>query len=198
MGRAWRALQAALAKGRMARAGELPPPLRGPFPQLERLRVHTAFFGGETWLKQMERADWQNTDPRIALFAALLVRELRKANVPMFVHSAFRSPTQQIELVARGVSRAKPPRAPHVQGAAVDIVHSRFAWELSKAEWDMIGRIGKRIAERADIPVQWGGDWDFWDPAHWELADWRDHIRLDVVAGEPVRRNPVVIRDPLR
>jgi hypothetical protein len=84
---------------------------------------------------------------------------------------------------------------------AVDMVSTNYAWELTKAEWFAIGVIGKRVAERLDIDVVWGGDWTRpYDPAHWELADWREAYEVykgfdveKLTAEKPVRRTPTVL-----
>ncbi|QCS37219.1 hypothetical protein [Tortoise microvirus 70] len=56
---------------------------------------------------------------------------------------------------------------------AVDIVHFGRYWDLSPKEWAVVGLIGKEVARRRNIKIVWGGDWRFWDPAHWELKDWK-------------------------
>jgi hypothetical protein len=58
---------------------------------------------------------------------------------------------------------------------AVDIISATKAWDLSKKQWDVIGCIGKEIARKRNLKIDWGGDWDFWDPAHWQIADWRKY-----------------------
>jgi hypothetical protein len=93
--------------------------------------------------------------------------------IPMFGHNMVRTSAQQTELFVKGVSKAKAGKSPHNYGCAVDIVHSRKAWNLTKKEWGLIGHIGKDIAARNNIKIVWGGDWNFYDPAHWELKDWK-------------------------
>lgn len=156
----------------------------------QRLRVNNAFFTGHTYLRQGERADWQQCDHRIMRFAAHLVEELRKQGVPMFVHSAFRTREQQSSLVAAGRSKASWPVSAHNQGKAVDIVHSRFAWDMTPEEWAYIGKVGKRVADRLDLEVEWGGDWRFYDPAHWQVGRYRDEGLRNLYSVVPVRRTP--------
>lgn len=180
-----------------------PPRWQGPDPSEEvsfqtpeRLRV-PSHISSNAHLLQHDRADWQHVDPDIALFAARLVKALEKRGIPMYVHAAFRTRAEQEAAFERGVSKARWPRAPHCQGAAVDIVHGRFHWDMTKAEWALIGKIGKELHESLmrRFPVAfryeivWGGDWSFWDPAHWELKNWRDDIR-ELQAGPPVRHTP--------
>lgn len=142
-------------------------------------------------LRQHDRADWQQTDSRIREFAAYLIEAFRRQGIPLYVHSAFRTAAEQAELVAKGVSKASYPYAPHCQGAAVDIVHSRFHWDMSRDEWQLIGAIGKRVAEQRKIPITWGGDWSFYDPAHWELKGWKDSDRIKYLTPQqPIRATP--------
>jgi hypothetical protein len=63
----------------------------------------------------------------------------------------------------------------------VDIIHASRAWNLTKKEWDVLGSIGKEIARKRNLKMEWGGDWDgregrpkFYDPAHWQIKNWRD------------------------
>jgi len=144
----------------------------------------------EEMLRRHAMADWQNVDPRIARFGAALIEVARKQGIPLYVHTAFRTRAEQEAAVSRGVSKARWPRAAHCQGAAVDIVHGRFHWQLTNGEWALLGKLGKDVAQRLRVPVVWGGDWSFFDPAHWELAGWQDRVREDLPEGEPWRRTP--------
>lgn len=142
-----------------------------------RLRVGKPFFTDEMFLRQQERADWGYTDVRIRFFAGRFAHQMRQMGIPIYCHAAFRTPQEQRQLQKRGVSKAAFPNAPHTQGCAVDLVHSRFHWnDMRKEDWDFFGHVGKTIAARHKIPITWGGDWKFYDPAHWELSDWRGLI----------------------
>lgn len=134
-------------------------------------------IASEALLRQHARADWQQVDPRVRRFAAVLIEAARKQNIPLYVHTAFRSPEMQTEMFKKGRSKARPPVAAHVRGAAVDIVHSNFHWEMSKSEWAYIGKLGLDIASRLNLPIEWGGTWSFYDPAHWELKQWKNNVR---------------------
>lgn len=156
----------------------------------QRLRVDKPYFTAPTYLRQYDRADWQQCDHRIMRFAAHLVEDLRKQGVPMFVHSAFRTREQQTSLVVAGRSKASWPTSAHNQGKAVDIVHSRFAWDMTKEEWAYIGLVGKRAADRLDIDVEWGGEWRFYDPAHWQIANYKDEGLQNLYSVLPVHHTP--------
>lgn len=100
-------------------------------------------------------------------------RELRKRGYPFYAFEFVRSHERQRKLYEKGVTKARPGKSPHNHGMAVDIVHYGRYWDLTKKEWDFIGAIGKEVARKMNLRITWGGDWSFWDPAHWELTDWR-------------------------
>jgi len=37
--------------------------------------------------------------------------------------------------------------------------------------------IGKEVARKRNIKLDSGHDWNFWDPAHWEIDNWQDQIK---------------------
>lgn len=167
-------------------------------------RLHfKSFFYSQAHLKQWERADWQHTDPRIQLFTGHLLIALQKLGMPFYAHSAFRSEAEQAKAFNSGHSKLVWPVAPHCQGKAVDIVHSRFHWDMTTDEWLLVGRIAHDVhaSLMADTPKEkrwalvWGGNWKKpgqllgWDPAHFEIAGWRNVISRPV-AGPPLRLTP--------
>lgn len=155
-----------------------------------RLEAEPAFFTAEHFLKRHNSADWQHVDWRMKVFAARFIEACRKRGIPMYVHGAFRSKEQQLALYKKRVSNSTWPRAPHCQGKAVDIVHGRFHWEMTKAEWALMGKIGKDVARKLGFSIEWGGDWRSpWDPAHWQMEDWDRHISQPDV-GFAVRKTP--------
>jgi hypothetical protein len=101
-----------------------------------------------------------------------------------------RDEKRQNDLYEQGRSKAKGGNSPHQFGCAVDIVHATRYWQLSKKEWDIIGSIGKEIARKRHLKLDWGGDWDFYDPAHWQLKNWR--IRKDEPKiGRPIQGDEI-------
>jgi hypothetical protein len=179
------------------------------FSAPERLRVGKHYFTDETYLRQMHRADWQHTDPRLMRWAAMVVQDARKAGVPLYIHSAFRTKAQQDEIVSRGASKARWPRSAHNIGEAVDIVHSVFHWDLSPQEWQYLYALGTRALRRLNatltndqkLDLNWGGpssidDTFKWDPAHWEITTYRSRIR-ELKANKPVRLTPTAILNRL-
>ena len=155
----------------------------------ERLRRTSAFFTSEPMLKLHDRADWQLCSDPLKLFAARYVEAARKLGIPLYVHSAFRTEEEQAALHKKGRSRAVYPFASHCQGKAVDVVHASYHWMLSNDEWAFLGRLGKDVADRTGIEMTWGGDWSFYDPAHWEIKDWRKSV-TEARSGAPVRYTP--------
>jgi len=90
-----------------------------------------------------------------------------------FVTEFYRDNARQFQFKRDGFSKAGPGVLFYNFGLAVDIVHTGKLWDLSKPEWDIIGAIGKETARKMNLKVEWGGDWSFWDPAHWQIAGWR-------------------------
>lgn len=116
----------------------------------------------------------EGSSPDILKFAVKLTEELKRRGMPFFIHELYRGKERQNELHAKGNSKARFGSSPHNFGMAVDIVHYGRFWELSLKEWAIIGLIGKECARKANLKVTWGGDWSFYDPAHWELSDWKN------------------------
>jgi hypothetical protein len=149
-----------------------------------------------TWvLRQHDRADWSGVDDRIARFAASLIETLRKHDVPFYVHMARRTPGEQRDLYNAGRSKVPGPKAAHTVGYAVDIVHARFHWDLTPEEWRYVGIVGKRVAQRLGLGVTWGGDWSFYDPAHWELKGWRDAEVINESLGRLQKTPRYILRN---
>lgn len=205
MGRSLRTPQAVFRAARDEMAGpaetapgrflSLPDDLEWQAPQ--RLKVGEHFFTSEAHLRQSQRADWAHCDPRLMEWAMRLVEHARRRGVPLYVHAALRGEVEQNDLKAKGRSRAAYPRSAHNIGEAVDIVHGVFHWDMTPQEWALVGVLGQRVLDRynATLPVsnrlalEWGGKWKFWDPAHWEVADYRARIRR-LPAVSPVHIMP--------
>lgn len=162
--------------------------------------VFPSYFLNKADLANSDRADWQHVDTRVKLFAASFIKALEKAGIPFYCHSAFRTRNQQNELYKLGRTKAVWPCAAHCQGKAVDLVHGIFHWELTAKEWQLIGRLGRDVLEKINrnrpaserFQMEWGGDWKFYDPAHWELVGWRDDLRA-LESAKPVRLRPALI-----
>lgn len=128
--------------------------------------------------EQQWRADRKGAHPNILIFEKLFVRRMAGLNVPVFAHNMLRDLAWQQKLFDEGVSKAKPGSSPHQYGCAVDIVHGTKAWELTDEQWLLMGHVGHELGRQLGIKLVWGGndgpgDKFAWDPAHWQLADWR-------------------------
>lgn len=126
--------------------------------------------------KKVSKVDRALTHDHIIRFYLSFYQELEKHGIPFYGFYFHRSHALQDKLYAKGRSKAKGGQSPHNYGLAVDMVHSTRYWDLSRDEWAMIGTIGKEVARRLNIKVTWGGDWQFYDPAHWQLSNWKDLV----------------------
>lgn len=129
-------------------------------------------------------AGWGLVDGRILLFEKKFQVRMRKLGVPMFAHCVLRSHAEQIRRYAEGNSKARAGESPHEYGLAIDLIHSIEAWQLPAESWALIGHVGKEVAAQNGLKLVWGGDWKKpgstdligWDPAHWEVKDWRNYV----------------------
>lgn len=166
-----------------------------------RLRA-VAFLSSASYAAQQQRADWQQCDPRMELLAARVVLRAAKMGIPLYVHSAFRTKAEQQELLRRGATKAPYPRSAHNIGEAFDLVHGTFQWNMTPREWSYIRWLVHEELRKinAKLPkarkLQLGFEIS-WDPAHFEVRDFRERIRPMPVQA-PVRRSPSVAVTILR
>lgn len=132
-----------------------------------------AYLMGERYAAQQMRADRDGVNMRLLGFYDAFQRQLRALGVPMFAAEFRRSAQRQDELHAAGVTKALRGQSPHGYGMAFDLVHSKLGWDLTRQQWTLIGHIGKSVAARGRMKIDWGGDWEFYDPAHWQVRGWR-------------------------
>lgn len=136
------------------------------------------FLKSPRYQEQQKRALREGAHPHILEFERKLVKRLAELGVPVFAHCVVRTPAEQADAYMRGVSKVNPFVGPYPHQAwAVDIIHGVFGWMDSPAiphSWDLIGHLGKEVAASMQIKIVWGGDWNvLYDPAHFELADWK-------------------------
>lgn len=171
--------------------GHVDPPCPGTIPTLgdtafaDQLAgmVDRAFCFSDKYTEQQGRAERLGAQPHILEFEKKLVKRCFKLGIPMFAHCVNRGSEEQNRLYRAGRSKARAGESPHNFGAAADIVHGTKAWDLTRKQWGIIGHVGKELAASLGFSVEWGGDWKFYDPAHWELSNWRD-IRAQYSDGE--------------
>lgn len=188
----------------------LQEPLDGPTWDVpERLRSKAHFYT-QGQLNQWDRADYQQTDRRLLRWAAVFTELCRLRGIPVYTHSAFRTKAQQDKAVADGASKTPYPRSAHNIGCAVDIVHGVYHWALTPKEWAFLHLIGRRALDlvnadliKADkLALNWGGDEGpgdtfRWDPAHWEITDYRNRIAV-LPVGDPLRLTPRFILNSVK
>lgn len=157
-------------------SGVFPPDLAQSKTYDEALRglVDHEFLGSQTYQEQDWRANWAGADPRIREFARIFCMRMWKLGVPVYVHCAVRTAEEQLRLFQEGKSKDSPADGlwPH-RKHAVDIVHGVRHWNLTDKEWKLLGHHGQQVAGSLSIPVEWGGVWKFYDPAHWEIKGWK-------------------------
>lgn len=138
--------------------------------------VNPAFLKTQKWQDQQWCANREGVHPDILEFEKRMIRRMSKLGVPMFASEVMRTPERQNDLYALGNSRAKGGQSPHQYGCAIDLVHSVKWWTLSQMEWRIVGHVGQEIVTQAGLAIvslAWGGSWDFYDPAHWQINDWK-------------------------
>lgn len=167
--------------------------------------VWKAYWHTDASISNMARADWRGVDPRIAYFAARSVTALRRMGIPMYIHCAGRDRAEQDRLFRQGRSKLVFPHGAHNRGAAVDIVHARYHWDLTRDEWAFIGRVIKNAhlshMRNTTAPkkfnLEWGGDWKFYDAAHWQISPYKDLPSIPE-GGSPLRYTTLNILQQFR
>ena len=135
--------------------------------------VAREFLRSRKYQEQQWRASRIGAHSLLVDFEAALIGRFEKLGVPLFAHEFVRTAARQEELFKLGHSKARAGSSAHQYGLAVDIVHGIRAWGLDRKQWKLIGHVGKEVAAAKGIAIVWGGDWKFYDPAHWELRDWK-------------------------
>ncbi|MBY5568144.1 M15 family metallopeptidase [Rhizobium leguminosarum] len=150
------------------------------FPRAIAAMQNPGFLKSPRYQQQQHRAKREGAHPRILEFADKLVKRLAMLQIPVFPHCIVRTEAEQASAFVLGVSWDSPKdgKWPH-RFAAVDIIHSQFAWmdkPVIPHAWDVIGHVGKQVAISMGLKVEWGGDFPpgKYDPAHWELVGWKD------------------------
>lgn len=146
--------------------------------------INKPYLATPKWREQQGRAARQGCHPEILEFEKAFISEMRRRGIPMFCHNMYRTGDEQDKLFKEGRSKLIGGQSAHNHGMAADIVHSTLAWGLDKRAWAIVGHIGFEVASRLKLDLEWGGDWDFYDPAHWQLGKWRQ--RLEAPHGTAV------------
>ena len=141
--------------------------------------VNRPFLATERYREQQQRAVREGAHPKVLKFADAGIRKFKKLGIPMFAHCIVRTEEEQALLVKQGGSKDSPADGwwPH-RGCAVDIIHSVKGWEMNADEWRLIGHLLQEVSDQMGLSMEWGGHWTFYDPAHWQLKNWK------AIAGE--------------
>lgn len=166
-------------------AGAVAPPPRLPASHQDAAQnlVEPLAFGSTAW-KRWKPPDLDGVDPVFSEFVRALLKELQKRNLPFVAHEMTRDRERQNALFKQGVSRARWGASAHNFGMGADIVHYVRLWDLTPKEWAIVGLVGKEVARKRQIAIVWGGDWSFYDPAHWELVDWK--VRKEIPLADRI------------
>lgn len=145
------------------------------------------FLSTMKYEEQQWRANREGAHILLLEFERKFIKRLAYLGVPCFAHGMVRTETEQRALFDRGVSKAATSEeAPHVNKVAVDIIHSKYGWNIDTHQWNIIRFIGFEVAALLGIKVKNGANWlthydpkpkGFYDPAHWELDDWRERAK---------------------
>ena len=138
-----------------------------------RALLNRPFVQSQKYKDQQMRAVRENAHPDILEFEKRLVTRMRKQWVPLFCACLWRDKAAQDAAYVLGHSKGRFGQSPHNYGMAVDIIHGVKGYDLHKQSWALLGHIGKEISVQSGIEITWGGDWKFYDPAHWELREWK-------------------------
>lgn len=163
---------------------------REAFPAALRAMKNVDFCKSSKFSEMQHRCNREGADERIVEFSRKLIVRCASLYIPMYPHTMVRTYDDQMSAVVRGVSKDWPNdgKWPH-RFAAVDIVHCKLGWMDKPAiphAWDVIGHLGKEVAHSMGIKIVWGGDYKrLYDPAHWELEDWRHMLPPDERPAKP-------------
>lgn len=155
-------------------------------------------FSTNSYLRQIERADWALCDPRLLVWSALFTEMAKKRGIPLYVHCALRNEAEQNRVYNAGNSKAKYGQSAHNIGEAVDIVHGVFHWEMNRSEWALLEVLGRLALDKLNatlkkdnkLSLTWGGSFkSIYDPAHWEITDFRSR-RRPLSPVKPLRFTP--------
>jgi peptidoglycan L-alanyl-D-glutamate endopeptidase CwlK len=94
---------------------------------------------------------------------------LARSPIDFGIIDGVRTPEEQAEYVARGVSWTMQSK--HLDGLAIDVMayfNDKGRWEYGL--YEQIAVAFKAAAADAGVAIVWGGDWEQKDGGHYELA----------------------------
>jgi len=137
------------------------------------------FLSTQKYQEQQWRATREGGHLLIIEFEKAFIKRLREEGIPAFCHAMVRTQEDQRKAFKGGFSNFDGSQPYVHEHCAVDVIHSIYGWNMERSQWLIFGHLGKEVAKMRGIDIVWGGDWKSkrWpegDPAHWELADWRN------------------------
>lgn len=136
------------------------------------------FFKTRKYEDQQWRAVREGAHILILEFEKALIKKARECGIPLYAHCVVRTKEEQARVFKEGFSKTPPTGQWAHQHCAVDIIHCKYGWNLNGEQWRLIAHLGKEVAKMRGIDIVHGGDWKSpWDPAHWELAQWRERAK---------------------
>lgn len=141
--------------------------------------IYPDYVVGRKYKMDQTRADWRGVDPDLKEWAQKYVRRCATLGIPIYVHTAYRSPAIQTMKYVQGTSRAKAGQSAHQYGLAVDAVHSVLAWNMNEDQWLVLHHIAFEVAKSCKVKLvnlNAKGAGKFYDPAHYQVENWKDRI----------------------
>ena len=170
-------------KPRSLDSGDMPIKLPASYIEAAQSLTDWEAFKDAGVKSRLQSTEFEGLNPLLSDFLRAFLKELHRRGIPMYCFETVRSVERQAMLKEQGVSLAGPGESPHQDGLAFDLVSATKYWGLTNKQWEVIGAIGFEVARKRGVEVDWGGNWGFYDPAHWQLTGWR-HWRL-YKAGKP-------------
>lgn len=161
-------------------------PSTPPGDSLEALRaiVDRPYLDTVKYETQQFRANRQGAHLLIVEFERAFRKRCAELGIPIFCHCMVRTPEQQQKAFDGGFSTIRPESGYPHEHCAVDMIHSKYGWNMNVDQWKILGHIGKETAQLRGIEITWGGEgrfiskrWPMGDPAHWELTHWRERAK---------------------
>lgn len=140
------------------------------------------FLKTRKYEEQQWRAVREGGHLLIVEFEKAFLKRLKAEGIPAYCHAMVRTKEDQRKAFKGGFSNFDGSQPFVHEHCAVDVVHSKFHWNMARSQWLIFGFLGKEVAKLHEIDIIWGGDWKSkrWpegDPAHWELANWRERAK---------------------
>lgn len=113
----------------------------------------------------------------MGFLADQIMKEMQRAGYPVREFNLYRPPEVQAKYLARKTSKAGPFSSAHQFYAASDLIHEKWAWfaadEAPAGEqfWNRLWDCVQVVAEKYKVEFR---ERISWDPAHIELANWRE------------------------